>query len=202
MSNKDNLTRAEAIQAMKEGKKVSHRYFTPDEFIYMEGDTIHTEDGAQCSSKEFWSIRSNVMWEIDWNIYPEKAIPAPVSNIEATEGEGAKYYPGQPYQRLFNAIHDTKGIALESDMAEIIRIVHEDFPITRDTIKSLLIETAMRAQVMFPQTEQQLKWFDEEFKNQPDYFIRLTNAIGLPDIDGEIGKVEKQAKRNLRYPHY
>lgn len=39
-----------------------------------------------------------------------------------------EYYPGIEYQELFNAIADTKGIAIESDMKDIIAIVHRCFP--------------------------------------------------------------------------
>lgn len=37
------------------------------------------------------------------------------------------YYPGSSYQRLFNAISDTKGIATQDEMDEIVRIAREDF---------------------------------------------------------------------------
>ena len=36
--------------------------------------------------------------------------------------------PKMEYQRLFDAISETGGIAFQTEMQEIIRIVHEDFP--------------------------------------------------------------------------
>lgn len=39
-----------------------------------------------------------------------------------------EYYPGLEHQRLFNAIEQTKGLPLVSEMQDIIKIVHEDFP--------------------------------------------------------------------------
>lgn len=50
-----------------------------------------------------------------------------VSQPEKEQAEGESY-PGKDYQRLFNAISDTRTIALQSEMDDIIQIVHEDFP--------------------------------------------------------------------------
>lgn len=49
---------------------------------------------------------------------------------DCTDGEqcNGDCYPGAAYQRLFNAIQDTKGISTQGEMDEIISIVHADFP--------------------------------------------------------------------------
>lgn len=39
------MTREEALQAMINGEKVTHRYFTSDEYIYMKGGNIFSEEG-------------------------------------------------------------------------------------------------------------------------------------------------------------
>lgn len=39
-------------------------------------------------------------------------------------------YPGKEYQRLFNAIENINGVALQSEMDNIIGIVREDFPVS------------------------------------------------------------------------
>ena len=39
------MTREEARQAMIDGKKVNHRNFTRDEYLYMDASKIMTEDG-------------------------------------------------------------------------------------------------------------------------------------------------------------
>lgn len=46
-----------------------------------------------------------------------------------TQASQDEYYPGKQYQRLFNAICDTGRLPLESEMQDIIQIVHEDFPV-------------------------------------------------------------------------
>ena len=49
------MTKLEAIEAMKAGAKVTHRYFDPKEWITMEGNnTIIMEDGCALSTVEFW----------------------------------------------------------------------------------------------------------------------------------------------------
>ena len=39
------------------------------------------------------------------------------------------WYPGKDYQRLFDRLYTVCSIPLESEMQEIIRIIHEDFPV-------------------------------------------------------------------------
>jgi len=47
------MTRQEAKQSMREGNKVTHTYFTPDEWVTMEGNEIVLEDGVRCDEYEF-----------------------------------------------------------------------------------------------------------------------------------------------------
>ena len=37
------MTRQEAIQALKEGHKVSHKWFSNDEYLYMENGELYDE---------------------------------------------------------------------------------------------------------------------------------------------------------------
>lgn len=57
------MTKAEAIQAMSEGKKVRHHYFYDGEWMTMQNGKILLEDGVVCSPNEFWSWR----WGTEWN---------------------------------------------------------------------------------------------------------------------------------------
>lgn len=64
------MTKKEANEAMKNGAKVTHRFFTPDEWITMEGKfTIITEEGYAVSTTEFWKYREGEEWETDWSIW-------------------------------------------------------------------------------------------------------------------------------------
>ncbi|MBK7362689.1 MAG: hypothetical protein IPJ01_10375 [Micavibrio sp.] len=66
------MNKQQAIQAMLEGKKVTHLYFSNDEWVTMVNGQIVLEDGVKCSPLEFWRWRTDEMWETDWSIYEEK----------------------------------------------------------------------------------------------------------------------------------
>ena len=61
------MTKAEAINAMLNGSKVTHRYFQDDEFIYMESGKIFCESDHELF--QFWELRSHAGWESNWSIY-------------------------------------------------------------------------------------------------------------------------------------
>lgn len=63
------MTKAEAIQAMENGKKVTHKYFSPEEWATMEMGLIVLEDGVKCEPDEFWKYRKDPMFDNDWSIY-------------------------------------------------------------------------------------------------------------------------------------
>lgn len=67
------MTKQEAIQAMKEGAKVQHRYFTDNEWMSSnESGIIYTlEDGVKCNQDEFWKYRQEPFWQIGWSIYSQ-----------------------------------------------------------------------------------------------------------------------------------
>ena len=46
------------------------------------------------------------------------------------------WYPGKSYQRLFDMINEVSPNSLESQMQDIVRIVHEDFPIQSLTVNT------------------------------------------------------------------
>ena len=69
------MTKNEAQQAMREGKKVTHRFFQPDEFVFMQdtkGSDYTTEDGCTLSEIDFLTLRTDPAWDKDWSIYEEK----------------------------------------------------------------------------------------------------------------------------------
>lgn len=59
------MSRQEAIEAMKRGEKVTHRFFEPHEWITIEGHGIRFTQG-------FWPDRTGNEWETDWEIYKRK----------------------------------------------------------------------------------------------------------------------------------
>jgi len=66
------MTREDAVQEMIDGKKVTHVYFTDDEYIYMKGQDIWSEDGYNFGTvnDEFWRTKSeNPCFDDQWWIY-------------------------------------------------------------------------------------------------------------------------------------
>lgn len=64
------MTKQEAIQLMKEGIKVKHRFFMEGEWVIMEDSlTVINEEGHAFSTLEFWKYRNGSEWETDWSIY-------------------------------------------------------------------------------------------------------------------------------------
>jgi len=67
------MTKQEAKEAMRKGKKVTHVYFTPEEWVTLKGhDSILLEDGVNCSESEFWRWRVDPMFDTGWEIWKPK----------------------------------------------------------------------------------------------------------------------------------
>jgi len=61
------MSRAEALIELHKGKKITHKYFLPDEFIIMSGVEILTECGFKYNMRFF-----TVEWGKDnWEFYKE-----------------------------------------------------------------------------------------------------------------------------------
>jgi len=71
------MTRDEALQAMIDGEKVTHRFFSSDEYIYMVAQNIFTEEGYDCgtTTQAFWHSRGgragDTAWLKGWSIWIE-----------------------------------------------------------------------------------------------------------------------------------
>lgn len=65
------MTKEEAISQMKAGKKLTHRYFTAEEWVKTDatGMIYILEDGVECSPQEFWQWRTDEAWNSDWEIF-------------------------------------------------------------------------------------------------------------------------------------
>lgn len=61
------MTRVEAIQAMRNGERVTHEFFMDDEWIEMIGCCIIlTEDGYEHPSDLFWADRMSESFNRGW----------------------------------------------------------------------------------------------------------------------------------------
>lgn len=62
------MTKLQATEALREGKKISHRHYSDDEFIHMIDGIIYDENGYVMGGEkdEFWSKMQK--WEAEWFI--------------------------------------------------------------------------------------------------------------------------------------
>ena len=63
------MNKEEAIQAMKEGKKVTHRHFAPDEWMTIRMGMMVLEDGVVCTPQEFWQWRTDPVWDNGYKLF-------------------------------------------------------------------------------------------------------------------------------------
>lgn len=73
-SNNEELTKAEAFEAMKQGKKVTHKYFTDNEWMKSDvtGMIYEFEDGVVCCRHEFWAWKDEKHFQTGWRIFNEQ----------------------------------------------------------------------------------------------------------------------------------
>ena len=82
------MTKEEAKEQMRAGKKVTHRYFTIEEWVTMEDGRILLEDGVRCSEHEFWAYRTSKSFDDDWSIWLDKC---PACFGRGKEDNGGEY---------------------------------------------------------------------------------------------------------------
>lgn len=65
------FNKATAIFLMKQGHKITHRWFSDNEWMTMKGTMIILEDGVQVSVDEFFNYRTDSSWEQDYSLYKD-----------------------------------------------------------------------------------------------------------------------------------
>lgn len=68
---KENMTKKEAILAMKLGERVTHEYFSHDEYIRMEENHIIDEKGGKLDPLRFWAYRTDTGYDFGWSVKME-----------------------------------------------------------------------------------------------------------------------------------
>ena len=63
------MSKEEAIQAMKEGKKVTLRFFSSDEWMTIENGFLLLEDCVRISLEDFFNFRSDRLWDNGYELY-------------------------------------------------------------------------------------------------------------------------------------
>lgn len=63
------MSRTQAIEALKSGKTLTHRYFTSTEYIEFKDGRVRDEDGNRLGSiEDFMSYRQGEGWETGWKL--------------------------------------------------------------------------------------------------------------------------------------
>jgi len=65
------VTKSKALGLMRQGIKMTHHLFTPEEWITIEGDKIKTEEGYLMPQREFWGYRKEGVWDTGWKVWIE-----------------------------------------------------------------------------------------------------------------------------------
>jgi hypothetical protein len=63
------MTREEAQQAALYGEKITHEFFSKNEYVTVTGHTFFDENDYELDWDDFWNIRSSERWQNDWKIY-------------------------------------------------------------------------------------------------------------------------------------
>lgn len=73
MSSTASMSRVDAFtHSRKTGDKITHRYFSDDEFIIVQGSQVRLTEGFTASVSEFMRWRTDETWNEDWEIKTEK----------------------------------------------------------------------------------------------------------------------------------
>lgn len=65
----EELTKEKAFELMNEGKKITHRYFSSDEWMTIKNGKIEFEDGCRCSFADFFHYRKGESWENGYTLF-------------------------------------------------------------------------------------------------------------------------------------
>ncbi len=69
---KNNLTRSQAQIAFINGKKIRHKYFSDDEFVFLNNrNEMEDADGNIFNKMDFWLSRGSEKFNEGWEILEE-----------------------------------------------------------------------------------------------------------------------------------
>lgn len=64
------MTKQEAIEAIRQGKAISHTSFICNEYIQLIHGRLTSADNVQMNWDAFWRIRTGGHWEVGWVVTP------------------------------------------------------------------------------------------------------------------------------------
>src|SRR5690242_10950527 len=81
------MNREQAIKEMQQGIKMTHKYFTDDEWVTISGNEYVLEDGVRCSHRLFWLDRSGPNFDEGWEHWRPQVSDPTLSPFPNTFGE-------------------------------------------------------------------------------------------------------------------
>lgn len=63
------MTKEEAIKEMKNGKKITHKWFSNNEWMTIDKGQILLQDGVICDYYEFWNGRFQIGWKDGYEFF-------------------------------------------------------------------------------------------------------------------------------------
>lgn len=63
------MTKDEALLAIAQGQRVTHEYFTGEEWVEKSDLGLVFEDGVECTKEEFFKYRDDLDWHTGWGLY-------------------------------------------------------------------------------------------------------------------------------------
>ena len=63
------MTKNEALKALEEGKKITHKYFSNDEYICKCDSEFYMCESGYMPIGDFWNYRQSPDWDNDWSIF-------------------------------------------------------------------------------------------------------------------------------------
>lgn len=71
------------------GFRITHKYFTSDEYMVKHGHGYMFEDECLCTVDQFWANRQDKGWETGWSIHPSSPTPP---TLEVNENHSDEIY--------------------------------------------------------------------------------------------------------------
>lgn len=72
------MNKAEAIEAIEAGKKITHRFFTDTEYVMKGKNGCYVfEDGYEFLPSVFWADRNSSGWDNGWSVFLERKYGGP-----------------------------------------------------------------------------------------------------------------------------
>jgi hypothetical protein len=120
-----NLTKEQAITAMRVGAKVTHSTFTDNEWMTMKGVQIKFEDGCVVSGMMFWLDRTSESWNDGYSLVIDKETAeslwsllgdTPINEEEEIDIDFLTFEKGTDRETIWTWFEETFNLSVAEDL--------------------------------------------------------------------------------------